>query len=218
MPTRPNTPAVLWVVGLTCLPEIVFTLAGGGLIGMGWLRQWAVAHFAFWSGLLSGWVPLWPFQREAMFVTYAFLHGGLLHLIGNMIVVLALGGIVVARSTQRGFLTVYALSAVAGGAGYAILGSDEAPMIGASGAAFGLIGAWKYWEWRDRRGAGADMRPLWMSLVGLALINLVLWLALSGLLAWEAHLGGFLAGWLWAAAVTPADRRPRVPTPPDDPA
>jgi membrane associated rhomboid family serine protease len=206
MGTRPNAPAVIWLVGLTCLPEVVFTLAGSGLVGMGWLRSWAVVHFAFWAGLLRGWEAIYPFQRELMFVTYALLHGGFLHLVGNMIAVLALGGIVVARTGQRGFLVLYLLTAIGGGIGYGVLGTGEAPMVGASGAVFGLVGAWKYWEWRDRRAFGADMRPLWMSLVGLALLNVILWLALAGLLAWEAHLGGFLVGWAWAAFVTPPGR------------
>lgn len=206
MGTLPNRPAVIWLVALTCLPEIILTLGSSELLGAGGLRNWAVVHFAFWGGLLRGWEPLWPFQREAMFLTYALLHGGLIHLIGNMVAVLALGGIVVARRSQLGFLTLYVLSAVSGGAFYALLGPETAPMVGASGAVFGLIGAWKYWEWRDRRAAGAVMGPLYKSLIGLLLLNVILWLFLSGLLAWEAHLGGFVAGWLWAMAVTPAPR------------
>ncbi len=206
MPTRPNTPAVIWLVGLTCLPEVILLLAGGGLVGMPWLRDWAVLHFAFWNQLMAGAQPLWPFQREAMFVTYAFLHGGLLHLAGNMVVTLALAGIVVARSSDRGFVTVYLLSAIGGGIGYALLGPPGSPMVGASGAVFGLIGAWKYWEWQDRRRYGAVMKPLWMSLIGLALLNVALWWLLGGLLAWEAHLGGFIVGGLWAAFVTPPQK------------
>lgn len=210
MATRPNTPVVLWVIGLTCLPEVVFTLAGGGLLGMGGLRNWAVAHFAFWPPLLHGYQGLYPFQSIVMFVSYAFLHGGFVHLIGNMVATLALAGIVVARTSERGFLAVYLLSAIGGGVGYALLGPTSAPMVGASGAVFGLIGAWKYWEWQDRRRLGASMRPLWMSLIGLALLNVLLFVFLAGLLAWEAHLGGFLAGAAWAAFVTPARPGPRA--------
>ena len=202
MPTRPNTPVVLWVVGLTCLPELLFLLAESPFFGLSGPRNWAVLHFAFWNQLLVGAEPLWTFQREAMFLSYAFLHGGLLHLAGNMVVTLALAGVVVARSSERGFLVAYALSAIGGGVGYALLGPVGSPMVGASGAVFGLIGAWKYWEWQDRRRYGAGMKPLWMSLIGLALLNVALWWLLGGLLAWQAHLGGFVAGWLWAAAVS----------------
>ncbi len=201
--TRPNTPAVLWLVGLTCLPEALFTLLSTDLMGQTDLRRIALAYGAFWNGLLQNWQPLYPFQRELMFVTYAMLHGGFLHLIGNMIAVLALGGIVVARIGQQGFLLLYVISCIGGAAGFALLSNSTSPMVGASGAVFGLIGAWKFWEWQLRRHAGAAMGPLWRSLAGLAGLNVLLWLLLSGLLAWEAHLGGFLAGAAFAAIVTP---------------
>lgn len=206
LPTRPNSPAVIWLVGLTCLPEIVFTLLGSGLFGMEDLRRAGLIYGAFWNGLLRGWEGVYPLQPVAMFVSYAFLHGGLLHLVGNMIAVLALGGIAVARLGQWGFLLLYLLCVIGGGAGFALLNWSDAPMVGASGAVFGLIGAWKYWEWQLRRELGAAMAPLWRSLAGLAGLNVVLWLLLSGLLAWEAHLGGFVVGWAFARVVTPTLR------------
>ncbi len=206
LPTKANSRAVIWLVGLSCLPEIILTLIEASPFAAGNLRGTALMLGAFWNGLLQGWEPVYPFQREAMFLTYAMLHGGLLHLIGNMIAVLALGGIAVARIGERGFLLLYAVTAIGGAAGFALLSSSEAPMVGASGAVFGLIGAWKFWEWQLRQHLGSSMRPLWRSLVGLALLNVILWLALSGLLAWEAHLGGFVAGVIFAAIVTPTMR------------
>ncbi len=203
MPTRPNTPAVLWTVGLLCLPELFFFVAGLGAAGPNAPRNWAVVHFGFWNALLAGAQPLWPFQREAMFVTYAFLHGGLFHLAGNAVVTLALAGIVVARSSDRGFVVLFLTGAIGGGIGYALLGPVGSPMVGASGAVFGLIGAWKYWEWLDRRAAGAPMKPLWMSVAAFVLLNVVIFIWLDGLLAWEAHLGGAIAGVLWAAVISP---------------
>lgn len=204
--TRANAPAVLWLVGLTCLPEVLLTLLEASFFADLGLRRQFLLYGAFWNGLLSGWAPLFPFQREAMFLTYAMLHGGLLHLIGNIIAAIALGGIVVARIGQRGFLLLYAVSAIGGGLGFAMLSGSDAPMVGASGAVFGLIGAWKFWEWQLRQHLGSSMRPLWRSLMGLVLLNLILWLALSGLVAWEAHLGGFIAGVIFAALVTPTLR------------
>lgn len=204
LPTEVNAPTVLWIVGLTCLAEVLLTLAeAGGLGGLG-LRRWLLAHGAFWRGLLSEWEQLFPMQRELMFVTYAFLHGGFLHLVGNMVAVLALGGIAVARIGQKGFVLLYFFTAIGGAIGFALLSGSEQPMVGASGAVFGLIGAWKYWEWQLRQHLGSPMRPLWQFLLGLVVLNVVLWLALSGLLAWQAHLGGFIAGVLFAAAVTPS--------------
>ena len=205
-PTKANSPVVLWLVLLTCLPEVLLSLLGGTLIDATAWRNAALVHGAFWNGLLHGWDPIYPFQGTVMFVTYALLHGGLLHLIGNMVAVLALGGIVVARIGQRGFLLLYAVSTIGGAVGFAMLSSSEVPMIGASGAVFGLIGAWKFWEWQLRQHFGSSMQPLWRSLAGLVLLNVVTWFLLSGLLAWEAHLGGFVAGVLFAAIVTPTMR------------
>ncbi len=206
-PTRANAPAVLILVTITCLPEVILTLveASGHSLGNG-LRQQFLVLGAFWNGLLTGWEPIYPFQGVTMFLSHALLHGGFLHLIGNMVATLALGGIIVARIGERGFLLLYALSAVGGGIGFALLSASETPMIGASGAVFGLIGAWKFWEWQMRQHLNSSMRPLWRSLVGLVLLNVILWFALSGLLAWEAHLGGFLMGVLVAAIVTPTLR------------
>jgi len=205
-PTVANAPAVLWLVALTCVPEIVLTLGESGLLNFTRLRGVFFMHGAFWNGLLNGWEPIYPGQPIAMFFTYAALHGGLLHLLGNMVAVLALGGIVMARIGAHGFLLLYLVSVFAGGLGFALLSNSETPMVGASGAVFGLIGAWKFWEWQLRQHLGSPMRPLWRSLAGLALLNVVLWFLLSGMLAWEAHLGGFVGGVMFAAIVTPTLR------------
>ena len=69
--------------------------------------------------------------------------------------------------------------------------------LGASGALFGLAGAWKAWDWREARRSGTALWPILLWLLGLAVLNLVLWVLQGGLLAWETHLGGFMAGWIW---------------------
>ncbi len=204
-PTKANTPAVLWLVALTCVPEMLLTLLGS-LIDVSSWRSLVLGYGAFWNGLLSDWEPLFTLQPVTMFFSYAFLHGGLLHLIGNMVAVLALGGIVVARIGQKGFLLLYAVTAVGGAGAFAMLSSSDVPMVGASGAVFGLIGAWKFWEWQLRQHFGSPMRPLWRSLAGLFLLNVALWVFMQGLVAWEAHLGGFVAGVVFAAIVTPSLR------------
>ena len=80
------------------------------------------------------------------------------------------------------------------------------PMIGASGAVFGLIGLWQGWDYRMRKIAGLSLRPVVTAILGLAAANLVLFVIFSGGLAWEAHLGGWLVGWVMALrqAVRPA--------------
>jgi len=91
-----------------------------------------------------------------------------------------------------------------GGLGFGLLNHGAAPMIGASGAIFGLAGALTVWDAGRRRRAGLWSRaPLIM--LGLAGLNLVIWVMQAGNLAWETHLGGFVAGGLaaWGFAAYP---------------
>jgi membrane associated rhomboid family serine protease len=149
-----------------------------------------------------------------MFVTYAFLHGGMVHLIVNMFALASTGVVVIQRIGQRRFLWAYLICTLGGSAGFGLLASNSGqPMVGASGALFGLIGIWVCWDYLDRRHYGD---PLWVTLraVGfLILYNLVFFVLLSGSLAWETHLGGFVAGWLlaiyWGRHVLPQSRKRR---------
>ncbi len=199
---RPHSPRIaagVWAILVLCtLPELVLTGADLGLWGA---RQWRLLtyqHAAFWAGLLSDWRPHYAGQPWLMFVTYGFLHAGLVHLGVNMAALLSLSRPLVARLGQRRFLVLYALSLLGGGAGFATLGAPDAPMIGASGAVFGLVGAYLALDVQRRSRAGATLRPVARALALLFVLNVVLWWALHGQLAWETHLGGFLAGWAYA--------------------
>lgn len=199
--TRP-APAVLAIVGVCAIIEAALTLSGG-MAGQGGLRQLALIHAAFWPALLGDWAPVYPGQPLAMFVTYAFVHGGLLHMIFNMIILLHLSREVVGRIGAQGFVLFFAVSAAGGAALYWLIGPPEAPMVGASGAVFGLFGATMFWDWQRRRAAGAPVQPVVRMAIGLVLMNVILWVLVQGLLAWQAHLGGFLAGLAAAWLATP---------------
>lgn len=137
-----------------------------------------------------------------MFLTYAFLHAGLGHLVGNMITLLALGRIIVIRVGQKGFLMIYAASALGGAALFGAMSVSAQPMVGASGALFGLAGAWQYWDYAE---AGKRRHRIWRLIRAaglLVLLNVLFWIGLDGRLAWQTHLGGFVAGWAVAAAVS----------------
>ena len=69
-------------------------------------------------------------------------------------------------------------------------------MIGASGAVFGLIGLWQAVEYRMRRRSGLPVQPVVMTFLGLVVSNILIFVMLSGGLAWEAHLGGWIVGWI----------------------
>lgn len=170
------------------------------------LRSQAYEYGAFWAGLLTNWRPNYPAQPATMFVSYAFLHGGIGHLAVNMITLLSLGSGVIRRAGQVRFGLLYAVSLLGGAVGFGLLASTPQPMVGASGALFGLAGALIGWSFRDAR-AGERWRTLLLPIALLAAMNVALWWALSGSLAWQAHLGGFVAG--FACAFVPSRVRRR---------
>lgn len=192
---------LLGLIGLCCVIELTLIAADYGLIGTPRWRALAYQNGAFWAGLLFNWRPNYPAQPGLMFVTYAFLHGGFGHLAGNMLTLFFLGTIAQDRVGQGGLAVIYAVSAIGGAAAFAIMTNSPQPMVGASGALFGLAGAWQYWEWCDLRLAGRSRWPVWRTVLGLVVLNAVLWVWMDGLLAWETHLGGFITGWLGAVAL-----------------
>ncbi|WP_292295050.1 rhomboid family intramembrane serine protease, partial [Marivita sp.] len=61
---------------------------------------------------------------------------------------------------------------------------------------FGLAGVLTAWEYAVRRRARERMGPV-LRVIGLLVgLNVIMYWAMGGNLAWETHLGGFLAGWV----------------------
>lgn len=167
------------------------------------MRSLAYQYGGFWVGLLGNWRPNYQSQPVLMFATYAFLHGGFWHFLVNMVTLFALGDIVVERVGQWRFGVLYGLSILGGAIGFALFSNAPQPMVGASGALFGLTGALAAWEYLDRTAEKEDLYPVFKLLGFLLFMNLILWWAMNGQLAWETHLGGFVAGWLFAMVVNP---------------
>lgn len=193
--------AIIALIVVNVGVEFALSAADAGLIGSSRWRSIAYQNGAFWAGLLHGWRPNYPTQPEVMFLSYSLLHSGLSHLAGNMLVLWGLGRILRRHLGVIGFLAVYLLSAAGGALCFGLLTRSAQPMVGASGALFGLAGAWQYWNWSRRRRAGLSLSPVWQTLAWLAGLNAVFWVLLGGLLAWQTHLGGFLTGWGTAAAI-----------------
>jgi rhomboid protease GluP len=210
-PPDPLHPAVarpLWgliaaIALITALPELVFSLADAGLLGSPRWRPLGYQYGAFWAGLLYGWQPNFAAQPLTMFLSYAILHAGPVHLIGNLGALVWLGPRVAVGGGAGRFLMIWIGSAIGGGLAFGLMTSSPAPMIGASGAVSGLAGAWIVQDWQDRRRAGMALgHATWPALGMLALlvvINLIAWISEDGVLAWQTHLGGTLAGAALAA-------------------
>jgi len=190
----PALPVFAYVIIALCVGVEMLNWAGQfDLLATPRLRNAIFEFFGFWPGLLDGWRENYPGQRFFMFFTYGFLHGGLLHLGMNMYTLWVMSGPIAERVGQWGFASVYLGSMVGGAIGYALLSPAPLPMVGASGALFGLAGAITAWVVHDSKGWDA-LRALARISAYLIAMNVVFWWALNGHLAWQTHLGGFLVG------------------------
>ncbi|TGD61206.1 rhomboid family intramembrane serine protease [Tabrizicola sp. WMC-M-20] len=186
------------IIIIITLPELILQGADHELWGGPLWRSLSYQYGAFWAGLLHGWTPNYAAQPVAMFLSHAVLHVSFLHLLGNIFGILTLGPMVSARLGERGFLIVCLLAAIGGGLAFGLLSRSPQPMVGASGIVFGLAGAWAWGQMIDQSRTGQGRwQAIWPFLaisVGLALFNLVCFILLKGIFAWETHLGGYLAG------------------------
>ena len=200
-------PIVLAIVGLCVFIELSLILGDFRLLDIPRFRALAYEFGGFWPGLLGDWAPNFALQPWTMFVTYGFLHSGILHLVVNMLTLASLSAPVIDRVGVLKFMLIYGVALFGGAAGFALLSDTFRPMVGASGALFGLAGAILAWEYLDRFNLSERLWPVLRAIVLLIVLNIVLYYAMNRLLAWEAHLGGFVAGWIAAMLADPRSRR-----------
>ena len=201
--------ASVWLLVAACVGiELVLIGSDHRLWGSPNWRPMAYQYGGFWAGLLRNWQPNFTLQPLTMFVTYGFLHGGLWHMGLNMVTLVSLGRPLVNLLGQARFLALYLLSMLGGALGFALISFTYQPMVGDSGALFGLAAALVRTAYVERRASGVPRRAALVALAWplalLVILNLVMLWAMQGQLAWAAHLGGFVAGWITIAAL---DRR-----------
>ena len=199
---------LLW--GLIMLPvaiEALLQAADFGLLGSPLWRGMAYQNGAFWVGLLHNWRPNYPGQPLAMFLSYAVLHSGAGHLAGNMLSLWVLGRRLIDKLGARAFLVLFIGTSLGGGAGFALLSQSQHPMVGTSGTLFGLAGAALWLEAAERHRLGIPLWPVGGVILGLVVLNAVMWVALGGILAWQTHLGGFVTGVAMSALPVGAQRK-----------
>ena len=134
-------------------------------------------------------------------LTSVFLHGGVLHLAFNMYALYLFGPPVEAALGRARFLSLYLVAGLGGSAVSYAFAAPNQPSLGASGAIFGLLGAFLVISKR----LGRDTS----SVFGLLAINFVLGFVLPNI-DWRAHLGGLVTGALCAVALAYAPRDKRT--------
>jgi membrane associated rhomboid family serine protease len=163
--------------------------------------------------------------------TSMFLHGGLFHLGGNMLYLSIFGNNVEDALGHGRFLLFYLLSGVTGAVAQTVINpASTLPMIGASGAVSGVLGAYlllfPYATVLTLIAFGFLIRLVRVP----ALIVLGFWIVVqvlngfftftaapgaeTGGVAWFAHIGGFLAGMLLLFVLRRRRRRARFSGPP----
>lgn len=153
------------------------------------------------------------------FITSQFLHGGFLHIISNMLFLWIFGDNVEAKSGFFIFPFFYLISGAIGGlAQYIFMPESTIPMLGASGAVAGVLGA--YFAWFPHHSV-KTLVPFFgfLTVINIpASLMLIYWFATQifsgafgavtsyqdvGGVAYFAHIGGFAAGWLMAKLISP---------------
>ncbi|AUA12579.1 MULTISPECIES: rhomboid family intramembrane serine protease [Streptomyces] len=134
-------------------------------------------------------------------VTSVFLHQQLMHIAFNMLSLWWIGGPLEAALGRARFIVLYALSGLGGSALSYLLAAQNQPSLGASGAIFGLLGATAVLM----RRLNYDMRPV----IALLALNLLFTFTWSGI-AWQAHVGGLVAGTVVAYGMVHAPRDKRA--------
>lgn len=201
---------------LVCMHVAIF------LAGEDW-RVWSLYALSFIPARISGGVPfpaIWGSQVWS-FVTYGLLHADMMHLFFNSLWLLVFGSVVARRLGAFKFLVLACVSTIVGAVATLLTHWGEvAIVIGASGAVSGLMAA----AIPLMYGAGLrlgdtyrmdiatvrPLRPLEILTNRRAFIFTLIWIAVTlfsgasgwtgasfmeeGRIAWEAHLGGFVAG------------------------
>jgi len=164
-------------------------------------------------------------------ITSMFLHGGVLHLLGNLLFLWVFGNNVGAAMGQGRFLVFYFACGIIAALAHAWSEPlSEVPMVGASGAVSGVLGAYLLLFPRSRVLVVVPLVILPWTLYLPAAAVLGFWFLVQliagilanedvGGIAWVAHAGGFVAGLLLVAFFrrrgVPLWSRPDHP-PPDD--
>lgn len=168
----------------------------------------ALNNFIFNWGLIPAHLISDPTGSWKTIYTSMFLHGGWFHILSNMWVLFIFGDNIEARMGKMKYLVFYLLSGTAAGLLQTyILPSSQVPMIGASGAIAGVLGAYLVLFPRSRVASLVPIFFIFTIIEIPAVIFLIFWFltqiysgwfSLQGSggsgIAWWAHVGGFIFG------------------------
>lgn len=171
-----------------------------------WVLRLIIANIAVYflertgTGIanLLAFVPSDALVRPWTLVTYMFVHASTSHILFNMLSLYFFGPRVEERLGSRRFITLYGLAGISG-AILSMIFAPYAPIVGASGAVFGIMFAFaKFWPTAEIYIMG--ILPIQARIAVLLMAAAALWSGVQGSrggVADFAHLGGFVGGWLY---------------------
>ncbi len=148
----------------------------------------------------GSWVPGVADGAVWQLITSQFLHVEIWHIAGNMLALWMLGPQLEAVLGRMRFVALYLLSGLAGSVAVLWLSGPSGLTLGASGAIYGLFGAYAVIAHKAR----GDLR----SIATLLAVNLFITFAIPNI-SWQGHLGGIVGGALIAAVIAYAPRARR---------
>lgn len=180
IPTRPGTSGTPVTTGIIGVTVAFFVL---GALGMSDVLFDSLGQFN-------------PAVREGqwwLIFTPVLVHAGFMHILFNMWALWVLGPQIERGVGTGPFIALYIASAGVGGVFVYALGDPLTFAVGASGAIFGLFGVWFNWALHRRNTVQGQI--LLRQIGFLLLLNAALPFILRSI-AWEAHLGGLIAGFV----------------------
>ena len=138
-----------------------------------------------------GLTPSLILDRPWTILTNMFVHGSFNHILFNMISLFFLGSFLLRLVGEADFLKVYFIGGIAGNILYILLGPQNIPGVGASGAIFAIGGTLALIA--PKLPVIVFPLPVPVPLWGAMTFFLLISFVISGI-AWQAHLGGFLLG------------------------
>ena len=191
------------LISINCLIFFYLSFLGEGFHSA--LVKWGAIPFEVTHGVEL--TPELPFFAPLSLFSSMFLHGGFLHLAGNMLYLWIFGDNVEDQLGHVKFFIFYILCGLAASLLHIITGpNSKIPMVGASGAIAGVLGAYMI-KFPRARILTLIFFGFFIRIVAVpALFVLGFWFILqllyafpsigstSGGVAWFAHVGGFLAG------------------------
>ena len=211
------TPRATYAIIAACTLAFIYQVTLSGTAAERFILEYALIPARYTDGGWAGANGLSRFD-PLPFVTSMFLHGGILHILSNMWTLWVFGPALEDRLGTARFVVLYFAAGLAAGAAHFLFNlTSPIPTLGASGAIAGIVAAYVTrfpYAWLNVL-QPIGMLPLffympailfaglWFTAQVVSATGSLMMPAGGGGVAWWAHIGGFIVGWLLLPRLAP---------------